>query len=590
MAPVSRKNSAYSSRESKLKTFSAQAVSYLLSIALVTLLGACGGGGGGSVNGLTSGGGGGVTPPPPPSAASLTLTASTNAISPSTPATLTATLKNASGAAVAGTVVKFVTQGMNFGVFFPTGGTALTDASGVATISLNAGTMIGADSVTASATVGATAVVSSPLGFTVSAAPITTTAASITFVSASPTTIAIKGTGGQENSTVIFIIKDSNGNPLANQNVILSLTSNAGGVSLAAQNATSKADGTVGAILQAGTTATPVRVKAVLTSNFAVTGISSQLVVSTAIPHQDGFSIAATKLNIEALNVDGVTTTFTAHLSDRYGNLVPDGTAVSFRTEGGVSSINPSCQTSSGACSVTLASSGRRPFDGRLTVLATAIGEESFVDANGNGLYDIGEQFKDLPEAFIDGNEDGVRGINTTEPLLPIEEFVDFNNNGVYDNGDGQFNGVLRACDVLTPKPAGCPAPVSTTINVRSSLVIVLSGHLAVFGGLPSSVTLGTCGSPPTVIPLTISDINGNSLAGGTSVVITTTNGTILSPASFTIPDSNAKGPFPFPITLITDATLANGVCTNANPTGTLKITVTTPGNFISTAFFTVND
>ena len=541
------------------------------------------------MTGGTISGGGGVTPPTP--VPSLTLSASTTAISASTPAVITAILKDAAGTPVAGAVVKFVTQGTGFGVFFPTGGTALTNASGIATISLNAGTQIGADSLTASSSVGATTVVSSALGFTVSAAPITTTAASITFLSAAPTTIAIKGTGGQENSTVKFVVKDSNGNPLANQNVTFSLTSTAGGVSLVAPNSTSSSDGTVGAIVQAGTTATSVRVKAVLTSNFAVTSISNLLVVSTAIPHQDGFSISATALNIEAFNVDGVTTTITARLADRYGNLVPDGTAVSFRTEGGVSSVTPSCITSGGACSVTLTSSGRRPFDGRLTVLATAIGEESFVDANGNGLYDIGEIFKDLPEAFIDGNEDGVRGVNTTEPLLPIEEFVDFNNNGRYDSGDGQFNGVLRACEVVRPQAAGCPStPAPTSINVRSSLVIVLSGHNAVFGGLPPSIALTTCGTPPQTIPLTIGDVNGNSLASGTRVTVSTTNGTIISPTSAVIPDSNARGPYSFPITLMTDATLSGGVCTNASSTGTLTITVTTPGGFITTTIVTVTD
>lgn len=152
---------------------------------------------------------------------------------------------------------------------------------------------------------------------------------------------------------------------------------------------------------------------------------------------------------------------------------------------------------------------------------------------HGNGLYDSGdpskgvlpEVFKDLPQAFIDGNEDGVRGTNTTEPSLPIEEFVDFNNNGVYDNGDGQFNGVLRACDVVTPEPAGCPAgSAPSTINVRSTLFIGVSRHAAVFGGLPPGSPPGFNLSPcvngvplptPQIIPLTITDSNGNSLAVG---------------------------------------------------------------------------
>ena len=487
--------------------------------------------------------------------------------------------------------MKFATAGTGFGVFFPTGGTALTNSLGVATISLNAGTAIGADSVTATSTVGTTSVTSAALGFTVSAAPITGTAAAITFVSASPTTIAIKGTGGQETSTVIFVVKDTTGNPLASQNVSFSLTSSAGGVSIPTPIATSKADGTVGVIVQSGTTATSVRVKAALATDPTVTAISNLLVISTAIPHQDGFSIAASALNIEALNVDGVTTNITARLSDRYGNLVPDGTAVSFRTEGGVSSITPSCVTTGGACSVTLTSSGRRPADGRLTILATAIGEETFFDSIGNGLYDVGESFKDLPEAFIDGNEDGVRGTNTTEPLAPLEEFVDFNNNRVYDGADGKFNGVLRACDVVTPQPAGCPTtPAPTTLNVRSSLVIVLSSHNAFFTGLPTSVALGGCGAVPVTIPLQISDVNGNSLAGGTKVTVSTTKGTIVSPASVVMPDSAARAPYSFPIVIMTDATVSGGVCTIPPASGTLTITVTTPAGFVTTAIAAVTN
>ena len=35
-----------------------------------------------------------------------------------------------------------------------------------------------------------------------------------------------------------------------------------------------------------------------------------------------------------------------------------------------------------------------------------AIGEESFVDANANGVYDQGELFQNKPEVFLDNNED----------------------------------------------------------------------------------------------------------------------------------------------------------------------------------------
>ncbi|MEI6358527.1 MAG: hypothetical protein WCP53_15715 [Verrucomicrobiota bacterium] len=47
-----------------------------------------------------------------------------------------------------------------------------------------------------------------------------------------------------------------------------------------------------------------------------------------------------------------------------------------------------------------------QPVDGRVTVLAYALGEESFIDTNNNNVWDTGEPFDDLGNAFIDKNED----------------------------------------------------------------------------------------------------------------------------------------------------------------------------------------
>jgi hypothetical protein len=84
----------------------------------------------------------------------------------------------------------------------------------------------------------------------------------------------------------------------------------------------------------------------------------------------------------------------TARLSDHFHNPVPDGTAVYFTTNGGA--IQPSCTTVGGACTVNWISQNPRPQNGpisllgRPTILVYAIGEESFVDANGNGVADAG--------------------------------------------------------------------------------------------------------------------------------------------------------------------------------------------------------
>lgn len=56
-----------------------------------------------------------------------------------------------------------------------------------------------------------------------------------------------------------------------------------------------------------------------------------------------------------------------------------------------------------------------QPYGGRSTILAYALGEESFVDVNGNEEYDFGETFFDLTEVFLDKNEDDVLGDVTGE-------------------------------------------------------------------------------------------------------------------------------------------------------------------------------
>src|SRR6185369_13293017 len=133
----------------------------------------------------------------------------------------------------------------------------------------------------------------------------------------------------------------------------------------------------------------------------------------------------------------------TARLSDHFHNPVPDGTAVSFTTNGG--SIQPSCTTINGACSVTWTSQNPRPFVpginvGRATIHAYAVGEEAFVDLNGNGVADTGE-FTDNSEAYRDDNENGVRDVS--------EPFIDFNGNGQFDGPDGKYNGVLQGASSI---------------------------------------------------------------------------------------------------------------------------------------------
>jgi len=346
---------------------------------------------------------------------------------------------------------------------------------------------------------------------------------SIEFISALPENISILGTGaigGSESSIVKFRVLDTNANPVNNQVVNFYLNTDVGGIQLIPDSATTNNEGIVQTVVNSGTVATSVRVQAVIDDGSIpeIASQSSVLVVSTGVPDQDSFSLSATELNPEGWNRDGTEVEIVARLADAFNNPVPDGTAVSFTTEGG--SIDPSCVTTNGACTVTWRSQFPRPeghelgdsnnilhspevsntmgqkWGGRATIIATAIGEESFPDLNGNKRFDATEMTAflgtdisgdnyDLKEAFVDHNEDGFYNPDTTDnasaPLDPndassgeLEEFFDFNVDGVFSQNDGKYNGVL--CSV--PAHEGCSSS-SKSLNVRRSLTLVMSGSSA---------------------------------------------------------------------------------------------------------------
>ena len=335
---------------------------------------------------------------------------------------------------------------------------SVTTTTGLATVTYVASGCSGADVVTASATVSGETLSANG---TVTAAP--ATVGSIEFVSATPTNIALQGTGDAthpEASTVVFRVRDASNGPVAGATVAFSLNTSVGGILLTSTSATSDNQGFAQTVVNAGTVATSVRVLATVTgAGRSISTQSSQLTVTTGIPTDASFSLAVGCSNIEGWDYDGTTTTVTARLGDRFQNPVPDGTAVTFTAEGG--NIQGQCQTATtptegGVCAVNFRSSNPRPADGRVTLLAKAIGEESFTDANGNGSFDNGETFADLPEPFRDDNENGVYDAG--------EDFFDFNNNQSRDAIDGIFNGVLckdttGRCGAASTRSSRSPSP-----------------------------------------------------------------------------------------------------------------------------------
>jgi len=301
-------------------------------------------------------------------------------------------------------------------------------------------------------------------------------AGSIEFISASPSNIALQGTGGSgrsETSTVTFRVVDTISGGVPNVGVNFVLTTSVGGLSLSPDTdiegpAQTDSDGFVDVIVQSGTIPTPVRVVASLDSDDTISTVSDELVISTGIADFNSLSLSASSLAPEGWSIDGTESVITARASDHFNNPVPDGTAVSFVTEFG--SIDPSCTTLNGLCTVTWKSGEPRMplpalrdvtaitrrlgdiavgecteangsnsnlnaaglpcfyvnattattsepaffgglgqvYGNRVSIRATILGEESFTDSNANGQFDQGEAFTDLTEAFTDDNEDGI--------------------------------------------------------------------------------------------------------------------------------------------------------------------------------------
>ena len=360
---------------------------------------------------------------------------------------------------------------------------------------------------------------------------------SMEFVSVTNDYISLKGTGGQgrsETSVVQFRVLDENGNPASQKDVTFELTNNPGGIVISPTSAQSDNDGLVQTVVRSGDVPGAVRVLAYSTPTNSdpgnhdnrISAVSDVLIISTGLPDNNSFTLSAEILNPEGLLHDGEIVNITAFLADHYNNPVPDGTAVFFTTEGGA--IQSGCTTTGGNCVVEWNSQDARPFTdiehyqnsvaqkcdpyfgasapctlgirnvdgtrdrplgGRATILAHAVGEESFTDLNGNGVFDVGEYYDryDLSEAFVDHNENGVYdGITCDDPSDPcapansdggeFEEFFDFNVDDSFTPADGGYNGYL--CSAAAQAAGACKWE---TLHVRQNLHLVMSGSHPVF-------------------------------------------------------------------------------------------------------------
>ncbi|MCF2858634.1 hypothetical protein L1286_14200 [Pseudoalteromonas sp. SMS1] len=394
-----------------------------------------------------------------------------------------------------------------------------------------------------------------------------------------------------------------------------------------------------------------------------VNAVSSGIVLSSGVPDQDSFDAAPDVAVLNALNYVDVTTNITVFFGDQFNQLTADSLVANIQAEAGViGSIDGTggnstytCTAVDGKCTVQWRKQGDFPLNdekwqnnletvcgtylgragpcvdtfpanvvrgGRVTILATAKGQENFHDkpgvGNRNGVFDSGEFYAlndDLAEAFIDFNEnnqyDGVNcNINNNcEPGTSTgghnEVFLDANNNGLLDNGNGIYNGLLCIEDE-DPNNPGVKICSRDLVDIRKQFEIVMSSDEVMYryvinrsqldnaactlgtyegvGGLATNDSSDYCDissidqtdanvNDSHTIRLYYSDIFGNTLPVGTRITVGTENGTatVISGDGEIVARTNTGIQF-------VEIRIGQEITANSAEQGNLVVTFTIPG------------
>jgi hypothetical protein len=499
---------------------------------------------------------------------------------------------------------------------------------------------------------------------------------SIKFVSATPPTMTLKGlgsVGGSSTSTVVFQVLDSGGGPRPGATVNFSLSTTTGGVTFTPASGVTDANGKVQTVISSGTVAEPVTVHAATTVTpappappYTISTDSNALTISTGIPASGGISLAVQCQNVEAWQIDGVSVPVTVRMRDRFTNPVPDGTTVNFHTLLG--HIDPSCQTGGGTGSCTVNWVSQIPYsvagdpqsthsagavpsyydfysswcnmpgatpgtfvapNGALTcnsttnarspILAYAIGEESFIDKVGNGVFnsnlddvawnannpwnnfgaysgsygaltppagapkpfeDVGDPFNNQWELFtcyaLGTVCDGI--------YTPGEFYYDFFNTGTWAPPDGEIESAL--CDANTTPPINNPlcSQTSSTVGISASNIIILSGSTPIVTFNPAAPAGGlVLAAGGTNLTIGITDDRYNQMPAQTKVALAinpSTAGVINGPSGYTWPCSADLGGRADVFNLSPPA--------NGATAGILTVTITTPGGIVTSVNYTL--
>jgi len=449
------------------------------------------------------------------------------------------------------------------------------------------------------------------------------TAGSIQFIDATPTTIAVHGSGLTEQSTIRFqIIGSSTATPISGQTVSFTLSTTAGGVTVSPTSTTSDTNGYVTTTVSAGTAPTPVRVTA---TTGAISTQSSTLSISTTLPDQPHFSMAAVTPNpTGAWDIQGTNTNIVVLLADQFSNPPPAGTVVNFRAESG--QITPTCSTdTNGSCTVTWTTQTANtnpplPYDGttsaglacyntptslanrnnndqacinkagRVTIMAWVSGSEGFIDNNNDGIFNDGDTLattpanyanppvtlsdyfyfdrRDLEPPYLDANYNFVKETGAANSGIPNE----------YEVPDAQltpsdytnaYNGVL--CN-RTAAPL-CSAQKSIYIFRNMEIVMPTRSSNISFWNNAGNATIASITAAGSYYVL-IQDTNGNTMGDGTTVAIAASASSVNLTVTATPPTIDKQAGYGHAVGFSVS---------RADPlqaaTGSVEVTVTSGGN-----------
>lgn len=311
-----------------------------------------------------------------------------------------------------------------------------------------------------------------------------TRAKKIKFISSSLKTISIRG-AGDDVSKLTFEVRDSLDVPVDQNNSVAVffklITKPDDLVQLNNASTTTNSLGQAIVQLSSGEKAGQAQVQAYTTvKNIIDTAktdtIKSDIVsviIAGGLPVVSRFTLGADKVNVPGLGKFGVRNTIIAIVGDTAGNPVQKGTLVSFKTTGGI--IQSSAPTSDdGIASVVLISGNPFPANGFVSVTAQ-VGTPGYINTKQNIINTI------VDEAVI---IKGIRNIKATKNL------------------DG----------LNTKKLSKTPSTFEKTINILFSGEPTITSNDSVF-------IIPSLGSKQ--IMFTVGDINGNPMAGGTSIKVT---------------------------------------------------------------------